>query len=444
MCHSSHHTAHLLFIGLCCFASAISLAVPRRPALRVGEFGGFRSPLTSATGLRREAEGSPIRPEPAGRRSKPRDLIKFEALGLWKSFGSFRNASGISHACVSDLHQHQLQDVILTFYIMAFLLCSQIKLSKAFIRRRISENGQGSLPRSLHCNPMQSRHVQNLVLRCSKNLPWETSLPYASAEDDASIIMGTDVVEPIDTEEAPHITILQSDQDVVEVKNEPSVQLTAFKLPMWLLGPSILLVTGIVPTLWLPLSSVFLGPNIAGLLSLVGLDCIFNMGAMLFFLMADACGRPENNTFDLKRQIPTSYRFWNLAASILGFLAPLALLFASRRGTLQPQLPFIPFAVLLGPYLLLLSVQMLTEMLTWHWKSPVWLVAPVVYECYRVLQLMRGLQLAGEISAPGWMVQSLRGLVSWWVLVLGVQLMRVAWFAGLSFAKNSSYGVSDE
>ncbi|KAL6652322.1 hypothetical protein ACP70R_011247 [Stipagrostis hirtigluma subsp. patula] len=326
---------------------------------------------------------------------------------------------------------------------MASLLCPQIKLSKAFVRRRIHENRQSILPRSLHWNLLRSGQFENLVLRCTRNLSWEASLPYASADDDASIIKGTNVVEPIDAEEAPQIPILQSDQDVVEVKNEPSVQLVAFKLPMWLLGPSVLLVTGIVPTLWLPLSTVFLGPNIAGLLSLIGLDFIFNMGAMLFFLMADACGRPENNVFDLTKQIPISYRFWNLAASILGFLVPLALFFATSRGTLQPQLSFIPFAVLLGPYLLLLSVQMLTEMLTWHWKSPVWLVAPVVYEGYRVLQLMRGLQLADEISAPGWMVQSLRGLVCWWVLVLGIQLMRVAWFAGLSFARNSSYGVSD-
>jgi hypothetical protein len=154
--------------------------------------------------------------------------------------------------------------------------------------------------------------------------------------------------------------------------------------------------------------------------------------------------RQENSIFDLKRQIPISYRFWNLAATIVGFVVPFALFFASRRGTLQPQLPFVPFGVLLGPYLLLLSVQMLTEMLTWHWKSPVWLVAPVVYEGYRVLQLMRGLQLADEISAPDWMVQSLRGLVSWWVLVLGIQLMRVAWFTGLSFARNSSYGASGD
>ncbi|KAM3368615.1 hypothetical protein ACQJBY_016863 [Aegilops geniculata] len=362
---------------------------------------------------------------------------------------------------------------------MASLLCSQIKLNKAYVRRQVHENRLTGLPNSLQWSPLQLGRFKNIALRCSKNLPWEASLPYASAEDDASIIMGTNIVEAtdaeeapetpilqsdqdvvdvkneriimgtniveaIDTEEAPEIPILQSDQDVVDVKNEPSKQLATFKLPMWLLGPSVLLVTGIVPTLWLPLPSVFLGPNIAGLLSLVGLDCIFNMGAMLFFLMADACGRPENNSFDLTRQIPTSYRSWNLVASILGFVAPLALLFASHRGALQPHLPFIPFLVLLGPYLLLLSVQMLTETLTWHWKSPVWLVAPVVYEGYRVLQLMRGLQLAGEIAAPGWMVQSLRGLVTWWVLVLGIQLMRVAWFAGLSSASDSSYGSSDD
>nr|AIE39016.1 hypothetical protein [Echinochloa crus-galli] len=328
---------------------------------------------------------------------------------------------------------------------MASLLCSQIKLSKTFVSRRIHQSGQTNLPRSLNWTPLQSGHFENLVLRCTKNLSWEASLPYASAEDDGGIIKGTGVVEPIDTEEAPHIPILQSDQDVVEVQNEPSWQLKAFKQPMWLIGPAVLLVTGIVPTLWLPLSAVFLGPNIAGLLSLVGLDFIFNMGAVLFFLMADACGRPENNIFSTgkgRSQFRTGSGIWLLAEQ--AFLLHLPFFFASRRGTLQPQLPFIPFAILLGPYLLLLSVQMLTEMLTWHWKSPVWLVAPVVYEGYRVLQLMRGLQLADEISAPGWMVQSLRGLVSWWVLVLGIQLMRVAWFAGLSFARNSRYGVSDD
>uniref|UniRef100_A0A0E0DGN2 Uncharacterized protein n=2 Tax=Oryza TaxID=4527 RepID=A0A0E0DGN2_9ORYZ len=379
---------------------------------------------------RREAEGSPIRNRPW----RGGNLV---AINLPSMRAKFR----LIKWTVKDLLVAQMSSCT-----MASLICSQIKLSKAHIRnrRQIHENGQIRLPKSLYWKPLHSGHFENIVLRCTQNLSWEASLPYASAEDGANIIKGTEVVEPIDTEEAPEIPILQSDQDFVEVIKEPSMQLTTFKLPMWLLGPSILLVTSIVPTLWLPLSSVFLGPNIAGLLSLVGLDFIFNMGAMLFFLMADACGRPEANSSELIKQIPTSYRFWNLAASIVGFLVPLALFFASHKGTLQPHIPFIPFAVLLGPYLLLLSVQVLTEMLTWHWKSPVWLVAPVVYEGYRVLQLMRGLQLADEITAPGWMVQSLRGLVSWWVLVLGIQLMRVAWFAGLNFASTSRYGASDD
>ena len=73
---------------------------------------------------------------------------------------------------------------------------------------------------------MQSSNFENLVLRCAKNLSWESSLPYASMEDDASIIKGPNVIEPIDTEEAPDIPIFQSNQDVLEVKNEPSIQLT--------------------------------------------------------------------------------------------------------------------------------------------------------------------------------------------------------------------------
>ncbi|XP_038976668.1 uncharacterized protein LOC103705128 isoform X2 [Phoenix dactylifera] len=216
------------------------------------------------------------------------------------------------------------------------------------------------------------------------------------------------------------------------MKNQPSLLQQTLKWPMWLLGPSVLLVTGMVPTLWLPLSSVFVGPNIAGLLSLVGLDCVFNLGATLFLLMADACGRPKGMAVAQKSQVPFTYQLWNLGASLLGFVLPLLMLFASLKGSLQPQLPFISFLVLLGPYLLLLSIQMLAEMLTWHWKSPVWLVTPIVYEAYRVLQLMRGLKLAGEVGAPAWMVESIRGLVSWWVLILGIQLMRVAWSAGLA------------
>lgn len=268
--------------------------------------------------------------------------------------------------------------------------------------------------------------------------PWEASPPYSpldedSLDEDSSIIKGSDLVDPIHAEDSPEMSSVQNEEDIIEMHKEQAFQ-PQLNWPMWVLGPSVLLATGMVPTLWLPLSSVFLGPNIAGLLSLVGLDCIFNIGASLFLLMADSCARPRGVRSPLpppRTQVPFAYRLWNMGASLLGFLVPLLMLLASHRGSLQPHLPFLSFAVLLGPYLLLLSIQVLTEMLTWHWESPVWLLTPLVYETYRVLQLMRGLRLGVEIGAPGWAVESIRGLVSWWVLVLGIQLMRVAWFVGL-------------
>lgn len=246
----------------------------------------------------------------------------------------------------------------------------------------------------------------------------------------ASTIAGSSVIQSIKSQDTDELPILDNGENVVEMKCQPVLEHQPLKWPMWLLGPSLLLVTGMVPTLWLPLPSVFLGANIAGVLALVGLDLIFNMGATLFLLMADACARPKSMSRPLNCQVPLPYMIWNLAASLVGFIVPLVMIAASCRGFLQPHLPFISSAVLLGPYLLLLSTQTLTEMLTWHWKSPVWLVTPVVYEAYRVLQLMRGLRLGAEIGVPAWAVDGIRCLVSWWMLILGVQLMRIAWFAG--------------
>ncbi|XWS45889.1 hypothetical protein CRYUN_Cryun14cG0017800 [Craigia yunnanensis] len=96
-------------------------------------------------------------------------------------------------------------------------------------------------------------------------------------------------------------------------------------------------------------------------------------------------------------------------ATLTGLVIPLMILFGSQKGYLQRQLSFIPYAVLLRPYILLLSLQILTEMLTCHWQSPVRLVTLVVYEAYRVLQLMRGVKLEAELSAPAWMMHTIRG-----------------------------------
>ncbi|KAJ0851289.1 hypothetical protein HanPSC8_Chr13g0590491 [Helianthus annuus] len=274
---------------------------------------------------------------------------------------------------------------------------------------------------------------------CTNATPWDPPpVRYAVEEDNTKGEFLTPLTGP---------TTLFETHDSNQTKKVESVTTDTKRVtkggfirwPMWLLGPLVLLATGMVPTLWLPVSSIFLGPNIASLLSLTGLDCLFNLGASLFLLMADACSRdsrpntPAQDPF--RSRPPFGYRFWNMVATISGFIFPLAMWFGSQKGVLtffQPHISPISFGILLGPYLLLLGVQMLTEMLTWHWESPVWLVTPVVYEAYRVLQLMRGLKLGAELGAPSWTVDVIRGLVCWWVLVLGVQVMRVAWYAGFT------------
>ncbi|XP_042485246.1 uncharacterized protein LOC122065505 [Macadamia integrifolia] len=295
---------------------------------------------------------------------------------------------------------------------------------------RLQSLGLLKAPRPLHGFTFSHIRLKHAHISCTKLTPWEPSpITYATTEDTGDDFFkgSSNIFESMNAED----TAQTPAPDIVNASDQLSLP-QLLKWPIWILGPSVLLATGMVPTLWLPLSSVFLGPNIASFLSLVGLDCIYNIGATLFLLMADACALPKEPTETCKSEAPLSYRFWNMVASVVGFVIPLSMLWATHKGIIEPQLSSISFAVLLGPYLLLLSIQMLTEMLTWHWKSTVWLVTPIVYEAYRLLQLMRGLKLAPELGAPAWVVHTIRGLVSWWVLVLGMQLMRVAWFAGFT------------
>ncbi|KAK9040496.1 hypothetical protein V6N11_015648 [Hibiscus sabdariffa] len=284
--------------------------------------------------------------------------------------------------------------------------------------------------------PFRHNHLRRPPVFCTKFPQWEPSpVTYALTEKAGENFLekSSELFETLRPESKDEASAIKAnDLTDTSTTNQPVAQFQFLKWPLWLLGPSLLLGTGMVPTLWLPISTVFIGPNVVSLLSLIGLDCIFNLGCTLFLLMADNCAKSKNVAQASKSKPPLSYQFWNLVASLTGLAIPLMILFGSHKGYLQPQLPFIPYAVLLGPYILLLAVQMLTEMLTWHWESPIWLVIPVVYEAYRVLQLMRGLKLGVELSAPPWMMHTIRGLVCWWVLILGVLLMRVAWFAGFT------------
>ncbi|KAG6532584.1 hypothetical protein ZIOFF_006433 [Zingiber officinale] len=106
------------------------------------------------------------------------------------------------------------------------------------------------------------RQVQKPILRrkcltlCSSNLfPWEASPPYATTEDGDGIIKGSNIVEPIDADDKLGIPIFQGEEEaIIDMKSQPPTLQQPLKWPMWLLGPSVLLATGMAPTLWTRLS----------------------------------------------------------------------------------------------------------------------------------------------------------------------------------------------
>lgn len=204
--------------------------------------------------------------------------------------------------------------------------------------------------------------------------------------------------------------------------------------PLWLFGPVLLLTTGVIPTLWLPFVPLFEGSATAGLLALAGLDGIFNLGASLFLLMTDACARSwrrfQKNGERVQYEVPQGYKRWTLFVNIAGLLGPLLAYLASKQGFLGAQPALLPMSAMIVPYLSLLLVHTCAELLVWQWQSPVWAILPLVYGCYSVLQLSRGLQLGQALRSPLWTIEAVKVLISWWVFVLAVQLMWIAWLFG--------------
>eukprot|EP00252_Welwitschia_mirabilis_P021512 TRINITY_DN5536_c0_g1_i1.p1 TRINITY_DN5536_c0_g1~~TRINITY_DN5536_c0_g1_i1.p1 ORF type:complete len:331 (-),score=45.65 TRINITY_DN5536_c0_g1_i1:226-1218(-) len=224
-----------------------------------------------------------------------------------------------------------------------------------------------------------------------------------------------------------HMVTSVNGKDISNKTKECGLQ--PFKWPLWILGSSLLLITGAFPMLWLPLSSIFSGSSIVSFLTLAGLDGIFNVGAIFFLLIADYCARSKTGNAAVYR-IPFSYKFWNIFLNLLGFTVPCLVIAASYKDLILPNTSFFTFLSILGPYLMLIIVQVLAEALTWHWNSPTWLIVPVVYEAYRFLQLIRGRDLGVEIGAPLWLIDGMKGLIAWWAFVFGLQLIKIAWFIG--------------
>ncbi|KAM0940846.1 hypothetical protein DsansV1_C18g0154561 [Dioscorea sansibarensis] len=338
---------------------------------------------------------------------------------------------------------------------MASLHLSSPVLKNHVLQRSPNHNSRFSSHRMI---TFPKKSTKNLSLCCTAALPLESTspllpkfkwrknvepFPIDASEDGAAATTTTTTTTKTKTKDkattpAPkdQAPTLSQEQDAIqelpkskqEAEEEEPFRL--LKWPMRLIVPSVLLMTAMAPTLWLPLPAVFEVVDLSGFLSLVGLDCTFNIGATLFFLVSDAYGRPKRSLKAIESQIPLSNKLWNMVANAAGFAFPLIMLMASSTYIVRPPLPFISFSVMLGPYLLMLAVQIVAEVLTWRWKSPAWLLVPVVYEVYRMFQLRRAVRLAVLLGAPAWSVEGLLVLISGWVLILVVQLLRVAWFSG--------------
>ncbi|CAM6088911.1 unnamed protein product [Calypogeia fissa] len=270
--------------------------------------------------------------------------------------------------------------------------------------------------------------------------------PKAQEREVVDVVASRPSVEAL-TEIDSTVTVRRSSSTSSPVRNQPQKSVRGREGGgglQWILGPLALLITGALPALWLPSPALFGGSATAGLLALTGLDAVFNMGATAFLLMADysAGGQSQDPSMSKVSVIPLGYKVWSFLVNLVGLVAPVALVVASWRGMLQGEgpLPLLPAAALLGPYTLLVVVQWLAEALVWQWQSPVWPVLPLVYQAYRLLQLTRGIELGVALDAPSWLVKAVKGLLAWWVFVLGMQIMWVAWLVGTIQTRYSRSG----
>ncbi|KAF8044635.1 hypothetical protein N665_7383s0001, partial [Sinapis alba] len=99
----------------------------------------------------------------------------------------------------------------------------------------------------------------HLRVLCSKLSQWEQSPFIHDSTEEA----GGTVLEKTKNVFESIVSETEEDEKVVSTQ-----QIQVFKWPIWLLGPSVLLTSGMAPTLWLPLSSVYVGSKVVSVLSI--------------------------------------------------------------------------------------------------------------------------------------------------------------------------------
>ncbi|KAE8721267.1 Detected protein of unknown function [Hibiscus syriacus] len=226
-------------------------------------------------------------------------------------------------------------------------------------------------------------------------------------------------------------------KDLTDTTNQPVARFLFLKWPLWLLDPSLLLDTGMVQTLLPPTSATFY--PICG--SIGSLHSASSSESPIWLVTSAVyeAYRVLQLTRGLKLGVELNAPKW-MMHTIRGLVCWLELVDSSLPLQLMLDSNSHWYAICLNVLWLKvfsfpddglelvdssLPQQLMLDSNS-HWYAI----------CLNVLWLKvfsfpddGGLKLGVELNAPEWMMHTIRGLVCWWVLILGVQLMRVSWFA---------------
>lgn len=119
-------------------------------------------------------------------------------------------------------------------------------------------------------------------------------------------------------------------------------------------------------------------------------------GAATAFLAIVGWAWREAKPYSLPQPLPGWFKIWFGTVQIGGGLLPIAALIWGWWQGYESVL------VVLIPYLIMLAVQILSELVTLRWQTVVWVMVPYLYIPYRVWQLVEGLSILAPVDELNW------------------------------------------
>ncbi|KAK4756275.1 hypothetical protein SAY87_006402 [Trapa incisa] len=164
----------------------------------------------------------------------------------------------------------------------------------------------------------------------------------------------------------------------------------------WILGPTVLVTSFILPSLYLRriLSIVFEDSLLTDFLILFFTEALFYSGVAIFLMIIDRMRRSISFDFNAHQRTAPQFaqRISSVATLVLSLIIPMV-----TMGFVWPWTGPAASAAL-APYLVGIVVQFAFEQYARYKKSPSLAVIPVIFQVYRLHQLNRAAQLVTALS----------------------------------------------